>query len=93
MKTGRGLVSCILFILSFDQANEDEDEDEDTREENPPLAPHHVTRMETQQLHPYYELLPSYIAPESIRSERDELVLKAQVRSPFLLSVWRGAVA
>lgn len=40
--------------------------------------------MATQQLHPYYELLPSYIAPESIRSERDELLQKAQVR-PFLM--------
>lgn len=36
--------------------------------------------MATQQLHPYYELLPSYITPESIHNERDELLQKAQVR-------------
>lgn len=42
-----------------------------------------TTTMEgdQQELHPYYELLPSYITLASIQSERDDLVQKAQVRS------------
>lgn len=31
--------------------------------------------------HQYYELLPSYVTPESVRAEYDELLLKAEVRS------------
>lgn len=38
----------------------------------------------TATQHPYYALLPSYVTPECVRSEYDDLLLKAQVRVPFI---------
>ncbi|TYZ57771.1 hypothetical protein PybrP1_003229 [[Pythium] brassicae (nom. inval.)] len=44
--------------------------------------------MTTQ--HPYYALLPSYVTPESIRAEYDELLLKAQEACERLDALRRG---